>query len=92
MHVSSALDAIKKRGTFKTSKTTRLIYVEQFEVVKEAKAIMNLSQSPLAKARNPPRRGLTKLPRRLLGRTAPRKRRLLRRPSYRPQKKRLLLV
>jgi hypothetical protein len=62
MHVSSALDTIKKQGTFKAYKEANEAYVEQHEVAKQAKA------------------DLRKLPRRLLGRTTLRKRRLLRRP------------
>jgi hypothetical protein len=41
MHVSSALDAIKKRGTFKAYKEAHKAYVEQCkEVVKQAKVAL----------------------------------------------------
>ncbi len=40
MHVSSALDAIKKRGTFKVYKEAHEAYVEQRGVAKQAKADM----------------------------------------------------
>jgi hypothetical protein len=43
MHLSSALGAIKKRGTFKAHKEAHEAYVEQREVVKQAKADMALS-------------------------------------------------
>ncbi len=39
MHVSTALDAIKKRGTFKAYKEACKAYVEQREVAKQAKAL-----------------------------------------------------
>jgi hypothetical protein len=42
MHVSSALDAIKKQGTFKAYKGAREAYVEQREAAKEAKVNMSL--------------------------------------------------
>jgi hypothetical protein len=42
MHVSSALDAIVKRGTFKAYKEAYEAYVEQREVAKQAKADMSL--------------------------------------------------
>ncbi len=80
MHVSSALNTIKKRGTFKAYRKAQEAYVDQQEAAKEAKIKCTSSQPPQAKARKPIRKGLRKLPRRLLGRTALRKRRLLRRP------------
>jgi hypothetical protein len=80
MHVSSALDTIKKRGTFKAYKEAHEAYVEQHKVVKEVKVNIIFLRLPLAKARKPPRRRLRKLPWRLQGRTALRKRRLLRKP------------
>jgi hypothetical protein len=46
MHVSSALDAIKKRGTFKAYKEAHEVYVEQCEVAKQAKADMALFTTP----------------------------------------------
>ncbi len=42
MHVSSALDAIKKRGIFKAYKETHKAYLEQKEVVKQGKAALAL--------------------------------------------------
>jgi hypothetical protein len=79
MHVSSALDAIKKRGTFTAYKGAHEAYVEQHEAAKEVKANMSLFTSTASKGEKPTRGGLSKLPRRLLGRTALIKRRLLRR-------------
>ncbi len=46
MHVSSALDAIKKRGTFKAYKEAHEAYVEQRDVAKQAKANMSLFTTP----------------------------------------------
>jgi hypothetical protein len=40
MHVSTALDGIKKRGTFKAYKEACKAYVEQREVAKQAKAAL----------------------------------------------------
>jgi hypothetical protein len=42
MHVSTALDAIEKRGTFKAYKGAHEAYVEQHEALKQAKANMSL--------------------------------------------------
>ncbi len=42
MHVSSALNAIKKWGTFKAYKEAHEAYVEQKEVAKQAKAALAL--------------------------------------------------
>ncbi len=42
MHMSSALDAIEKRGTFKAYKEAHEAYVEQREVAKQAKAALAL--------------------------------------------------
>jgi hypothetical protein len=46
MHVSSALDAIKKQGTFKAYKEAHKAYVEQQEVAKQAKAALALLTAP----------------------------------------------
>jgi hypothetical protein len=46
MHVSSALKAIKKRGTFKAYKEAHEPYVEQKEVAKQAKAVLALFTAP----------------------------------------------
>jgi hypothetical protein len=42
MHVSSALNTIEKRGTFKAYKEAHEAYVEQHDVEKQAKADMSL--------------------------------------------------
>jgi hypothetical protein len=42
MHVSSALDVIKKRGTFRAYKEAHEAYLEQKEVAKQAKAALAL--------------------------------------------------
>jgi hypothetical protein len=49
IHVSSALDAIKKRGTFKASKEAHEAYVEQCKVAKHAKAALALFMAPTSK-------------------------------------------
>jgi hypothetical protein len=46
MHVSSALDAIEKRSTFKAYKEAHKAYVEQKEVAKQAKAALALLTTP----------------------------------------------
>ena len=46
MHVSSALNAIKKQGTFKACKEAHKAYVEQQEVAKQAKAALALLTAP----------------------------------------------
>jgi hypothetical protein len=46
MHVSSALNAIKKWGTFKAYKEAHKAYVEQCKVAKQAKSTMALLQAP----------------------------------------------
>jgi hypothetical protein len=80
LHVSLALNTIKKQGTFKAYKEAHEAYVEQRDVAKQAKADMSLFTTPTSKGKKATKRGLRKLPRRLLGRTALRKRRLLKRP------------
>jgi hypothetical protein len=49
MHVSSALDAIKKRGTFKAYEEAHKAYVEQCKVAKQAKAALALFTAPTSK-------------------------------------------
>jgi hypothetical protein len=51
MHVSSALDAIKKWGTFKAYKEAHKAYVEQCKVAKQAKANMALFTPPTSKGK-----------------------------------------
>ncbi len=92
MHVSSALDTIKKRGTFKAYKEAHQAYVEQREAAREAKANMQLFATTASEGEKANKKGLRRLPLRLLGRTALRKRRLLRRrrkarlwPTLQPQ-------
>jgi hypothetical protein len=51
MHVSSALDAIKKRGTFKAYKGAHEAYVEQCKAAKEAKANMSLFTTTASKGK-----------------------------------------
>ncbi len=49
MHMSTAFDAIKKRGTFKAYKEACKAYVEQPEVAKQAKATLALLTAPISK-------------------------------------------
>ncbi len=51
MHVSSALNAIKKRGTLKAYKEAHEPYVEQREVGKQAKAALALFMAPTSKGK-----------------------------------------
>jgi hypothetical protein len=51
MHVSSALDTIKKRGTFKAYKEAHEAYVEQRKVAKQAKADMAFFMTPTSKGK-----------------------------------------
>jgi hypothetical protein len=51
MHVSSALDAIKKLGTFKAYKEAHEAYVEQRKVAKQAKADITLFPTPTSKGK-----------------------------------------
>ncbi len=46
MHMSSALDAIKKWGTFKAYKEAHKAYAEQWEAAKQAKADLALFTAP----------------------------------------------
>jgi hypothetical protein len=51
MHVSSALNAIKKQGTFKAYKEAHEAYAEQRKVAKQAKADMALFTAPTSKGK-----------------------------------------
>jgi hypothetical protein len=56
MHVSLALNAIKKWGTFKTYKEAHEAYVEQGKVSKQAKAILALLTAPTSKGKKDPKK------------------------------------
>ncbi len=60
MHVSSALNTIKKRGTFKAYKEGYETYVEQKEAVKEAKANLQLFPTPASKGEKTDKKGTEK--------------------------------
>jgi hypothetical protein len=60
MHVSSALDAIKKWGTFKAYKEAHRAYVEQHDVAKQAKANMSLFMTPTSKGKKAYKKGTEK--------------------------------
>ncbi len=83
IHVSTALDAIKKQGTFKAYKEAAEAYVEQREAVKQTKAALALLMAPASKGKKLPRNLLQKLLRRL--QTMTRKAQLWLQPSYQPQ-------
>ncbi len=76
MHLSSALDTIKKQGTFMAYKQAHEAYVEQKEVASKQRQLRPFSRLPLARAR----KFLRRLLRRSLQRNSPRRRRLPRRP------------
>jgi hypothetical protein len=60
MHVSSALNAIKKRGTFKAYKEAHKAYVKQHDVAKQAKANMSLFTTPTSKGEKATKKGTEK--------------------------------
>jgi hypothetical protein len=60
MHVSSALNAIKKRGTFKAYKEAHEANVEQREAVIEAKANMHLFATPASEGKKADKEGTEK--------------------------------
>jgi hypothetical protein len=60
MHVSSALDTMKKQGTFKAYKEAREAYVEQRGVAKQAKADISLFTTPTSKGKKAYRKGTEK--------------------------------
>ena len=60
MHVSSALDSIKKRGTFKAYKEAHEAYVEQREAAKEAKVNMQLFATTMSKGEKAGTKGTEK--------------------------------
>ncbi len=60
MHMSSALNAIKKRGIFKAYKEAHEAYVEQRDVAKQAKADMSLFTTPTSKGKKANEKGTEK--------------------------------
>ncbi len=60
MHVSSALDAIGKGGTFKAYKEAHEAYVEQQEAAKEAKVNMQLFATAASKGKKAIKKGTEK--------------------------------
>ncbi len=57
MHVSSALNAIEKWGTFKVYKEAHEAYVEQQEAMKEAKVNMQLFATAASKGEKAGKKG-----------------------------------
>jgi hypothetical protein len=62
IHVSSALDAIKKQGTFKAYKEAHEAYVEQKKVVMQAKAALALFTAPTSKGKKASKKASEKEP------------------------------
>jgi hypothetical protein len=60
MHVSSALDTIEKRGTFKAYKEGYETYVEQKEATREAKANLQLFTTPASEGKKANKKGTEK--------------------------------
>jgi hypothetical protein len=62
MHVSTALDAIKKRGTFKAYKEAVKAYVEQRKAMKQAKAALALLTAPAGEGKKASKKAAKKSP------------------------------
>jgi hypothetical protein len=60
MHISTDLDAIEKRGTFKAYKEACEAYVEQRRAVKNAKATLALLTAPTSKGKKTSRKASKK--------------------------------
>jgi len=60
MHVTSALNAIKKWGTFKAYKEVYEAYVEQKEAVREVKANLQLFATTASKGKKANKKGTEK--------------------------------
>ncbi len=60
MHVSTALNTIKKRGTFKAQKEAAKAYVEQRKVVKQAKAALALLTAPASEGKKTSKKSFKK--------------------------------
>jgi hypothetical protein len=62
MHVSSALNAIKKRGTFKAYMEAHEAYVKQRKVAKQAKAVLALLTAPTSEGKKVAKKASEKAP------------------------------
>jgi hypothetical protein len=60
MHLSSALDVIKKQGTFKAYKEAHGAYLEQRNVAKQVKANINLFSTPTSEGEKATKKGSDK--------------------------------
>ncbi len=69
MHVSTALNAIEKWGTFKAYKEAIEAYVEQREAVKHAKAALALLTAPASKGKQASNKAAKKSPEKALQKT-----------------------
>jgi hypothetical protein len=73
MHMSSALDAIEKRGTFKAYKEANKAHVEQRKVAKQAKADMSLFPTPTSKGKKAYKKGTEKASKKASGKNRSKK-------------------
>jgi hypothetical protein len=62
IHVSTALNAIEKRGTFKVYKKAQEAYVEQCKVAKQAKASLAILPAPICKGKKSKKASVKKSP------------------------------
>jgi hypothetical protein len=62
MHVTTALDAIEKQGTFNAYKEAHEAYVEQHEVAKQAKAALAILLAPTSKGKKDSKKASMKKP------------------------------
>ncbi len=62
MHVSSALNAIKKRGTFKAYKEAHKAYLEQNKLAKQAKAALAFFTASTSKGKKASKKSYRKEP------------------------------
>jgi hypothetical protein len=69
MHVSTAVNAIKKWGTFKAYKEACEAYVEQRKVVKQAKATLALLMAPVSKGKKTSKKSSKKVSEKALQKT-----------------------
>ncbi len=69
MHVSTALNAIKKQGTFKAYKEAVKAYVEQCKAVKQAKAALALLMAPASEGKKASKKAAKKSPEKALQKT-----------------------
>jgi hypothetical protein len=69
MHVSTALNTIEKWGAFKAYKDACKAYVEQRQVVRQAKAALALLTAPAGKGKKASKKAAKKIPEKALHKT-----------------------